>query len=163
MFLDMAMTQFSYGKLEDYNVHGKELPLAGGFDRDGNLTKNPADILDTMRALSIGYWKGAGLSLLLDLMAGTLSGGDMTHEIRHREAEYGVSQLFMAFDLKSLTHSAVLATLTQQAIEFYKNSIPDDSDVEIRYPGERILHTRNEHRAHGIPIAKTVWNQIRQL
>ncbi len=161
--LDMAMTQFSYGKLEDYKVHDKELPIAGGFDRQGNLTKQPGDILESMRALSIGYWKGAGLSLLLDLLVGTLSGGAMTHEINDRPDEYGVSQLFVAFSLKSSSHSERIQQQLLQAIAFYKQSVPADSESEVLYPGERVLRARKKHTSQGIPITQEVWDQLRRL
>ena len=35
--LDMAMSQYAYGKLGVYRLAGKELPFPGGFDKDGNL------------------------------------------------------------------------------------------------------------------------------
>ena len=52
-------------------MEGKDLPFAGGFNKKGELTRNPGEILETERALPIGYWKGAGLSLLLDILAQT--------------------------------------------------------------------------------------------
>ena len=40
--LDMAMSQFSYGALESYRKRGELLPVDGGFDAEGNLTRDPA-------------------------------------------------------------------------------------------------------------------------
>jgi 3-dehydro-L-gulonate 2-dehydrogenase len=65
--LDMAMSQFSYGAMEAATLKGEQLPVFGGYDQNGNLTKDPSAVLETRRMLSIGYWKGAGLSLLLTL------------------------------------------------------------------------------------------------
>ena len=39
VLLDVAMSMFSYGKLESYKRQNKILPVDGGFDRDGNMTK----------------------------------------------------------------------------------------------------------------------------
>lgn len=36
VLIDIAMSMFSYGKLESYMRQGKDLPVDGGFDRDGN-------------------------------------------------------------------------------------------------------------------------------
>ena len=96
--LDMAMSQFSYGALEGFRRRGEMLPVDGGFDSDGNLTRDPAAIEQSQRALPIGYWKGSGLSVLLDALAAMLALGRATHEIPAdplREA--GVSQVFLAF------------------------------------------------------------------
>ncbi len=42
--------------------------------RMGSLTTDPAAILQTQRPLPIGYWKGAGMALVMDLLAALLSG-----------------------------------------------------------------------------------------
>src|SRR5215469_8099981 len=95
--LDMAMSQFSYGALASYRERGELLPLAGGFDSQGQLTRDPAAIETSARPLPIGYWKGSGLALMLDLMAGVLSGGQFTHQIpADPQEETRLSQVFMA-------------------------------------------------------------------
>ena len=97
--LDMAMSQFSYGALASYRKRGEELPADGGFDVEGRLTRDPAAIETSRRPLPIGYWKGSGLSMLLDMMAALLSGGRATHEIPNDpEHEAGLSQVFLAID-----------------------------------------------------------------
>lgn len=107
--LDMAMTQFSYGKMELYKQEGKELPYFGGYNKKGELTTRPGEVLESWRALPIGYWKGAGFSLLLDILATILSGGLSTREITKTKVEYGVSQVFMAISLNNLSNYNSLA------------------------------------------------------
>src|SRR5579863_2451652 len=65
--LDMAMSQYSVGKLNLYKNSGMRLPQPGGYDADGNLSTNAAEILKSERLLPVGFWKGSGLSLALDL------------------------------------------------------------------------------------------------
>src|SRR5665213_766027 len=79
--LDMAVSQYSVGKLIQYKATHKELPLPGGYDIDGRLSTNAAAILESERLLPVGFWKGSGLSLVLDLLATILSGGQSTAEI----------------------------------------------------------------------------------
>ena len=66
--LDMAMSQFSYGTLAAYSKRGQPLPVDGGFDPAGNLTRDAAAIEASQRALPVGYWKGSGLSLVMDMI-----------------------------------------------------------------------------------------------
>ncbi|PYU68116.1 MAG: 3-dehydro-L-gulonate 2-dehydrogenase, partial [Acidobacteria bacterium] len=66
--LDMAMSQFSYGALASYRMRGEPLPVEGGFDAAGWLTRDPVAIEASRRPLPIGYWKGSGLALMLDLV-----------------------------------------------------------------------------------------------
>lgn len=161
--LDMAMSQFSFGTMEASSMKKQPLPFPGGYDKEGKLTKNASDILETERALPVGYWKGAGLSLLLDIMATLLSGGLSTAEISRKEAEYGVSQVFIAIDLSRLGNYPAIQQVIQAIIEDYKASVPQNPGSDIRYPGERALSTRAENKARGIPVNKNVWHQILSL
>ena len=161
--LDFAMSQFSYGKMEALNLDNKPLPFAGGFNKKGELTTNPGEILETWRALPIGYWKGAGLSLLLDILATVLSAGLPTHEISKQNAESGVSQVFIAIDLKNLQNYPSIARTINGIVEDLKQSILENKNNEIRYPGERVEKTRKENLEKGIPVLKKVWEEILAL
>ncbi|MBW6536113.1 MAG: 3-dehydro-L-gulonate 2-dehydrogenase, partial [Mariniphaga sp.] len=161
--LDFAMTQFSYGKMEATQLEGKTLPFPGGFDEKGNLTNQPAEILESRRALPIGYWKGAGLSLLLDILATILSAGLSTRELSKKEAEYCVSQVFIAFSLEKLSNFPSIQNTINEIVSDFKNSTPGESGGEIRYPGERVLQTRAENLKNGIPVNEKVWRDITKL
>src|SRR6266853_4797293 len=97
--LDMAMSQFSYGALSSYRARGELLPVDGGFDQEGRLTRVPGEIEASNRPLPVGFWKGSGLALMLDLLATLLSGGKASYQIEPiPERETGVSQVFIAID-----------------------------------------------------------------
>jgi 3-dehydro-L-gulonate 2-dehydrogenase len=161
--LDFAMTQFSYGKMEAMQLEGSDLSFAGGFNQKGELSRNPGEILETGRALPIGYWKGAGLSLLLDILAAVLSAGLPTHKISEQEAEFGVSQVFIAIDIKKLKNFRAIENSISGIIEDLKNSIPENEKTEIRYPGERISKIRKENLENGIPVNNKIWEEIKRL
>lgn len=160
--LDMAMTQFSYGKLETLAARGETLPLAGGFDKDGNLSTEPEAILETQLGLPIGYWKGSGLALLLDMFATLLSAGQSTHQIGQQETEYAVSQVFIAFDLSRSGGNQAISQITDQIIQdlHQAKTLPDS---EVLYPGERVLRTRQDSLANGIPVEPQTWQAILAL
>lgn len=161
--LDMAMSQFSYGKMETAKRRGEQLPFSGGYDKEGKLTKDPVAILDTWRALPIGYWKGAGFALLLDLLATILSGGLSTHEISKSKYEQGVSQVFIAIDISKLGNYSVISKTVNEIIDDYHRSIPESDSVKILYPGERVLQTRMENMVKGIPVDTKLWEKIKTL
>ena len=52
VLLDVAVSMFSYGKLESYARQNRELPVDGGFSPDQKITRNAADILATHQAAS---------------------------------------------------------------------------------------------------------------
>ncbi len=101
LVLDMAMSQYSFGKLEA-DTH-KNLPVPGGYNAAGELSSNPPEILETGRVLPIGFWKGSGLSMMLDLVAGLLSSGRTTSDIARLPDEKGVSQVFICLAVNKIT------------------------------------------------------------
>jgi 3-dehydro-L-gulonate 2-dehydrogenase len=158
--LDIAMSQFAFGKLEVARRSGEKLPVPGGFDAAGRPTQDAAVILEEGRAMPIGYWKGSGLSLLLDMTAALLSGGLATHEIVQRKAERSVSQVFIAFDIAKPAGAAWVEAEVENIIADLHTARPDAPDAEVMFPGERVLKTRQENLANGIPVDATVWQEI---
>lgn len=161
--LDMAMSQYSYGAMEMAAMKHEELPTMGGYDKNGLLTSNPSAIMESGRLLPVGYWKGAGLSLLLDLLAAVLSGGLSTATISTREAEYGLSQVFIAIDLSGIQNNQTLHKIIEDILADYSASVAENEKTKIQYPGERVLQTRRKNLAHGVPVLKEVWEKIQKL
>jgi 3-dehydro-L-gulonate 2-dehydrogenase len=158
--LDMAMSQFSFGAMEMAILDGKKLSQPGGYDKDGNLTNDPSLIMGTRRSLPVGYWKGAGLSLLLDILAAILSGGLSTLDITKKEIEYGVSQVFIAIDVSKLNNYKSLNAVITGIIDDYHQSARVDENSRILYPGERVVAQRNKNLTEGIPVNKKIWEEI---
>lgn len=161
--LDFAMTQFSYGKIEASQLEEKELPFAGGFNKNNKLSTKPNEILETMRGLPIGYWKGAGLSLLLDILATILSAGLSTNELSKQEAEYGVSQVFIVIDIRKLSNFPAIENTISQIINDFKQSELIDIKNPVRYPGEAVVKTRAENLKNGIAVDDKTWQNILKL
>ena len=156
--LDMAMSQYSFGKLELAAMNNEKLAVPGGYDINGNMTDDAASILRSKRALPIGHWKGAGLALLLDMLAAILSGGSSTSEISRQKVETSVSQVFIAMDISGLGGRSAVDETINKIIEDYHQG-----DNEILYPGERVLRTREKNLKNGIPVQKEIWDVIIRL
>jgi 3-dehydro-L-gulonate 2-dehydrogenase len=159
--LDMAMSQFSYGRLESTLRKGGSLPVPGGYDTDGELTTEAGEILRSQRVLPIGFWKGAGLSLLLDSLAALVSGGDATCRIGRREPEYGVSQVYIAVDVaRSGEQEAVDRTMDAIVADLYAAEA-GEGDAGVRYPGEQVRRKRRESAEKGVPVDEAIWERVR--
>jgi len=164
LVLDMAMSQFSYGKMEDLEKAGGKLPLPGGYNNDDELTTNPSEILGSGRVLPIGYWKGSGLSLMLDLLASILSGGLSTNMVtKQSKSEYGVSQVYVAIDLKQLPNSSGIIQSIEEVLNEFLSAETINHENPIRYPGQSILKIREENLRIGIPVNPEIWNEILNL
>lgn len=158
LVLDMAMSQFSYGKMQEYRMKGDSLPVAGGYDKDGNLTRDPSLIASSKRTLPIGYWKGSGLSLMMDVLVSTLSDGRSVRKITESGKEYGVSQFFLCMSPLHIDEQII-----NEIIEFAKTSSTVDNAVSIRYPGEQTLRQRKKSEKEGILVNETIWEQVKNI
>ncbi|SCZ76533.1 3-dehydro-L-gulonate 2-dehydrogenase [Acidaminobacter hydrogenoformans] len=162
--VDFAMSQFSYGKIEEARLHGKKLPVAGGYDSSGNLTDDPVEIEKTARLLPTGYWKGSSMSIALDLIAALLSAGFTTGEIgRNCEEEYGLSQVFIAIDQGRFNTPEYSDDVIEAVIQDLKSSMPMVPETHPRYPGERDFKVRMEQLENGIEVVPEVWEKILKL
>jgi 3-dehydro-L-gulonate 2-dehydrogenase len=158
--LDMAMSQFSYGKLETYRREQKTLPFFGGFDVEGRLSKDPATILETERVLPVGYWKGAGLALLLDMVAAVLTGGQASYQIGQRAEEMDISQVFIAFDVSKTLGPEAVSHVVEAIIGDIHSAPVDAGHEEVLYPGERARRTREENLEKGVPVEPSIWKKV---
>ena len=163
VLLDMAMSQFSYGKMEDLERHGERLPSAGGFDKDLQLTDEPGAILESGLALPIGNWKGSGLAMMIDLLVSSLSSGSTTAEIGKRSEEFGISQLFMAFDLDKVSDTGNRARVIKDVVDAVIETASIEPGGQVFYPGQQTWLRREENLQKGIPIDPETWEKINAL
>ena len=156
--LDMAISQYSYGALYEHKLKEKKLAVPGGYDQDGKLSDDPASIFQSQRALPIGFWKGSGLSLVIDVLLCSLTGGRTTKQITDDAKERGVTQLFFCIYREQLHDH-----LADEIIAYAKSSQPVREGGEINYPGENTLATRRRNLAHGIPVNEKIWKTVLQM
>lgn len=163
--LDMAMSQYSYGKLQVTRLKNEKLPFPGGFDKEGNLTDNPGPIEQSWRILPMGYWKGSGFAILLDIISALLSSGLSTAEIdKTGMGSCGrCNQVFIAIDPLKINTQEFVDNVLEQTIQQLKMSEPASDNGKIFYPGEKSLKTREENMELGIPVDDGVWATVRRL
>ena len=145
VLVDIAMSQFSMGRLNEHRHRREPLPYVGGYDADGELTTDAAAILETGRVLPAGLWKGAALSFALDVLAAAVAGGQVTAQIDDED----ISQLYLAFRVDAEEARRVVRTASEP--------LHDDG---ARYPGEGAQATYRKRREEGIPVRDGVWEAI---
>ena len=146
LVLDMAMSQFSVGRLQTHRAEGKPLPVVGGVDAAGNPSRDAAAILDGGQAWPAGFWKGSGLAIILDAFASVLADGMTTSELEKTPAGLGVCQIFLAFQPRHLG-GASSAERTREIVRHLAATNP-----ESRYPGQAALEHRRRSASEGVTV-----------
>ncbi len=163
--LDMAMSQYSYGKLQVTRLKNERLPYPGGFDNEGNLTDVPGPIEESWRILPMGYWKGSGFAVMLDIFSALLSKGLSTAGIdKVGKGSCGsCNQVFIAIDPLKINTQEFIDNVLEGTIQQLKSSVPANENGEIYYPGEQSLKTRKLNMELGIPVDDGVWEKVKKL
>lgn len=161
---DVAVAQFSYGQMEATKLRGELLPVPGGYNEAGEITRDPVEIEKTWRVLPIGFWKGSGLSILLDMIASILSDGNSCEKIGELGGdEYALSQVLIAIDTEKMSDKSRIEEIVNDTLKYIKESETVEPEGKIFYPGEIELNKRKENMKLGIPVNKEVWSKIKSL
>lgn len=158
--LDMAMSQFSFGKIHEYHLKNETLPFPGGWDEHNQVSTHPETILANERAMPAGYWKGSALSMVLDMLATLLSTGKSTKKISDSAVETGVSQIFLCIDAQAVNTADLHSRLLTEIIDYTKDVKTVTSGSSVKYPGQRAYEAFEKSETEGMQISEEIWSQV---
>ena len=160
--LDMAMSQYAYGKLGVYRLAGKQLPYPGGFDKDGNLTSDPGAIEDSKRILPTGYWKGSGTALALDMAAALMANGKCGTDMdnANQGSCTGCCQIFIAYDPYLFGSKEEIQAMLNKRVDAANAAHPEHEGGHVSCPGQRTISTREKSMKDGVSVDEAIWEQI---
>lgn len=160
--MDMAVSQYAYGKLAMTRLAGKKLPFPGGFDRDGNLTDDPGAIEESRRILPMGYWKGSSLSFMLDVLGAMLTDGMGAADLDQvgKGSCGGASQVMIFVDPSKIASRERREEILEKALAHLKSAVLDEHSQGVLAPGEDFARFRADHDANGIFVEDAVWEEI---
>lgn len=162
--LDMSMSTVARGKIRMAALQNKEMPLDWGLDKDGNPTSDPSEAL-LGSLVPIGGVKGSGLSLIIDLLTGALTGTSSLGEVKNITDMSGpskTSHLFIAVNVQAFMEIDEYKSRVDDAISKIK-SLPPKGDNEIFMAGEIEQNLMGKRLAEGIPVDIEVVAELNKL
>jgi LDH2 family malate/lactate/ureidoglycolate dehydrogenase len=162
LVLDMATAAMAYYGVIEANTAGRKLPEGIAYDKEGNLTTDPAKALDgALRTFDKGH-KGFGLSMMVQILTGPLVGGSFTGI--GDVANNWSGHLVLAIDPDLLGGlNAVRAGVTQM-IEKVKatKKLPDVKEILV--PSERGDKITKQVLDSGeIEIEDNLYNELKKV
>ena len=155
--LDMATSVVAGSKLNMAAERGEKIPLGWAVDPDGNPTDDPRLGMQG-GLLPLGGPKGYGLSVMLDVMAGVLSGGRFGKGLGSK----GSAQLFQAIDIEHFMPLDEFKDRMEQLIEQIKSSALAPGSKGIFFPGELEYGLKKERLANGLPLDAFVRGELKK-
>lgn len=163
LVMDMAVSQYAYGKLEIMAQEGKMLDMPCGYDMEGRPTCDPKAIIESGKMSPMAMWKGSALSIMLDLCASMLSAGRTSRVIGlPADGEKGMSQVFIAIHPAAAVDMKAVQAQMEETIEFLHSLPPMAGSRGVHAPGEGLDRTHAKNRENGIPVTEETWARILQ-
>jgi LDH2 family malate/lactate/ureidoglycolate dehydrogenase len=153
IILDMATTNTSMGHLYVKQLRGEPIPEGWILDKEGRPSTNPQDFFDGGALLPFGTYKGYGLSVIVEAIAGGLGAG-----CSHDTLSYG--QLYAALDPSGFTPIQEFKNRIDAFIRHIKNSPTIDGVEEVFVPGEIENRAMKKRLEEGIPIDEAYWRDL---
>jgi len=168
MVLDMATAVWAHGKIMVRAARGEKLPEGVLLDPDGNPTTDPGWYAKGGVLLPFGGpvgYKGFGLSLLVEILAGALTeaGCSNSEEYRSRPFYGGNGVFMMAIDVGRLTDIKAFKERVDNLLRTVKNSPRALGFDEILIPGEPERRLREKNLREGVYVEESTWNDVRKL
>lgn len=163
--LDIATSMVPEGKVRDYHRRGESLPSGWIVDALGRPSNDAADFYSSPGGAilpwggPVGY-KGFGLALMIDVLAGALSGAGCCGPVTV-PARDGV--LLLAIDVEQFTDLAAFHRQVAQLIDHVKSCPPAPGFEEVFIPGELEHLEAQQRRNTGILVDDATWREIQAL
>jgi LDH2 family malate/lactate/ureidoglycolate dehydrogenase len=158
MVLDMATSVVAGGKLDVAAIRGEKIPLGWATDGEGNPTDDPL-VARRGLLLPVGGPKGYGLALMLDVLAGVLTGARFGGGLGPR----GSGQFFLALAVEGFMPIAEFKARMDEVIDQLHHSAPAPGSERIYVPGEIEYEKSRAREAEGIPLEGAILEQLNAL
>lgn len=163
LMMDVAMSAVADGKIRVLKSMGKLLDPGCVLDKNGNPTNVPDEYLDGGVLLPFGAHKGYGLSVMVECMAGIMSGAALTHDINSWNEIPGhcgnTGHLFMAMDISKMMDLGEYIHSVETMIEQFKSAKKAEGVSEIFYPGE-LEQRRAAQAGETVTLLESTWQSL---
>lgn len=159
IIVDMALSEVARGKILNAAQKGEPIPEGWAVDADGNPTSDAKAALSGT-LMPIGGAKGAALAMMVEILAVTIAGANLSTEatsfFEAEGAPSGVGQFMIAIDPEAFAgRSRVLDRIEAMAAGFEDNG-------SARLPGARRPDLRDTAARLGISVERQLLADIKR-
>ncbi len=154
--LDMSPAVAARGKIRRAERRGETIPLGYALDAQGEPTTDPKAALGGV-VLPIGGYKGSGLSMLMDIFGGVISGagfgGEVADQYKVFDRSQDVGHFFLAMRANLFVPESDYRARMDMLVQRVRNCPKAAGFDEILIPGEPETRHEEERRRTGIPYS----------
>lgn len=160
LVLDMSTAAVALGKLMAARDAGKPIPEGWAVDAEGRATTDPAK---AKALLPMAGAKGAGLSLMIEVLASLLSGNPLIAPALAGSDPAGFNGLVIAIDPAAFGDSARFLADVGALAAAIGGLQPAPGVEAVLLPGERGRRMAAQRCEHGIPLVPGTATKLAEL
>ncbi|SVA32061.1 uncharacterized protein METZ01_LOCUS84915 [marine metagenome] len=161
--LDMATTLMAQGKIRVARNKGERLPEGVVIDGQGRPSTDPEVMFQSPQGAMMPFatYKGYGLALVCELLAGVLSGGGTCRPQTNRNHDTILNNMLsIIIDPTRLVGQDFFDSEAAATLSHVKASPPLNPDEPVLVPGDPERATGKQRRADGIPVDEQSWRLV---
>lgn len=167
--LDMATSIVPVGRITVYQKANKPIPAGWGVDDTGAVTEDPSRVLQGGALLPLGGtaemrgYKGYGLSLLVDIFSGVLSGASFGSSAGHRGKDLpsDIGHFFGAMRIDCFRPADEFKQDMDAYIHELKSAPKAAGEERIYIHGEKEFERSDAALREGVPLMEAVVSHLR--
>ncbi len=163
--LDIANTGVARGKIYAALQKNQPIPVEWAITQEGRPTRDPREAIEGLLLPMAGH-KGYGISFMMDVLSGVLTGSGIATEVvgpyePDRRSRCG--HLAMAIDIDALVGREAFDARMDELIDLTKAVPLAEGVQEVFYPGE--IENRAQHRAaqEGVWLPQKTIDELNEL
>lgn len=168
--LDMATSIVPIGRVTVYQKEGKTIPPGWGVNNKGNITENPAEVVEGGALMPLGGsdimrgYKGYGLALLVDIFAGVLAGSAFGENVygSSSSSAAGVGHFFAAIKIEAFRELDAFKKDMDELLTQLKESPKAEGEERIYIHGEKEFENADRAALEGISLSETTVNILKK-
>ncbi len=149
--LDMALTQSGKGMMRWLERAGLPMPDHWALTPDGQRTTDPSSAMEGP-LLPVGDYKGYGLSLVTDVLAGVMTGSLFGLSVFRDDRNYDVGHTMLAIDPEAFLPRTEFEERLERLIDEVKSAPPIEANQAVMIPGEAEQERARHRLRDGIPL-----------
>ena len=167
--LDMATSIVPIGRITVYDKAGQPIPEGWGVDSEGRITTDPSAVLKGGALLALGGsdlmrgYKGYGLSLLVDIFSGALSGAATHTNVGHWDRPSNVGHFFAAVRVDAFRALEGFIGDMDTLLDDLKNAPKAAGQERIYIHGEKEFELYDRNSKEGVPLMVEVVRGLKEV
>jgi len=159
LVIDQSSSVVARGEVMLHAQQGKPIPEGWALDGEGRPTTDPKAALASGSMLPAGGYKGAGVALMVEIMAAALTGANFSHSASSFADNKGgppnTGQFFIAVDPAAFAGGAFAGRVESLFAAMC-------SEPGVRLPGTRREAARTRTRTEGVTIKRALHDDIQK-